>query len=161
MLFRIASINAKRSLTRSASTTTGSVPTFTSLQSSWKTLAQEEKASLYNKVLEAQKGDWKALDLEQKKAAYWIAFGPHGLRKAPLEKGDGKKVYAGVFAVIAVSAGLFQLIRQAGQPTPHTFTKEWQEATNERMKEQKANPLTGISSEGYEGKGFVSFTKEE
>jgi cytochrome c oxidase subunit 4 len=35
------------------------------------------------------------------------------------------------------------------------MTTEWQEATNEYMKGQKANPITGISSEGYKGKGFV------
>ncbi|ORY05449.1 cytochrome c oxidase subunit IV [Basidiobolus meristosporus CBS 931.73] len=159
MFFRSTSLLAKQPLTRYASTS--SVPNLSSIQNSWKSLAHEEKVSLYNKVLEAQKGDWKALSLDQKKAAYWIAFGPHGLRKAPLEKGDGKKVFAGVAAVIGISGGLFYLIRLAGQPTPHTFTKEWQEATNERMKEQKANPISGISSEGYQGKGFVSFTKEE
>ncbi|KAK9763908.1 Cytochrome c oxidase subunit 5B, mitochondrial [Basidiobolus ranarum] len=159
MFARIASVNAKRALSRSASTT--STPALTNIRSSWKTLAQEEKVNIYNKILEAQKGDWKALSLDEKKAAYWIAFGPHGLRKPPLEKGDGMKVFLGVVAVTAVSAGLFQLIRQAGQPTPHTFTKEWQEATNEKMKEQKSNPFTGIASEDYKGSGFLHFTKEE
>ncbi|KAK9763229.1 Cytochrome c oxidase subunit 5B, mitochondrial [Basidiobolus ranarum] len=159
MFARIASVNAKRALTRSASTT--STPALANIRDSWKTMAQEEKIKLYNQILEAQQGNWKALSLEQQKAAYWISFGPHGLRKPPLEKGDGMKVLAGVVAVVAVSAGLFQLIRKAGQPTPHTFTKEWQEATNERMKEQKSNPISGIASEGYKGKGYVSFTKEE
>jgi len=35
------------------------------------------------------------------------------------------------------------------------MTKEWQEDTNKKMLAQKANPITGISSEGYKGKGFV------
>lgn len=35
------------------------------------------------------------------------------------------------------------------------MTKEWQEASNERGREQKQNPITGISSDGYKGKGHV------
>ncbi|ORY01941.1 cytochrome c oxidase subunit IV [Basidiobolus meristosporus CBS 931.73] len=159
MFARLITVNAKRALARSASTT--STPALANIRSSWKTMAQEEKVNLYNHLLEAQKGDWKALSLDQQRAAYWLSFGPHGVRKAPLEKGDGKKVFGGVVAVIGISAGLFYLIRLAGQPTPHTFTKEWQEATNEKMKEQKSNPITGISSEDYNGKGYLSFTKEE
>jgi len=33
--------------------------------------------------------------------------------------------------------------------TPRTFTKEYQEATNERAIEQKMNPITGEKSDGY------------
>ena len=64
-------------------------------------------------------------------------------------------------------------------PPPKTLTKEWQEASNERAREAKLDPITGayrfltkfldltracvdralchlgISSEGYSGKGFV------
>ncbi len=35
------------------------------------------------------------------------------------------------------------------------MTREWQEAANEKLKEQKANPFTGIYSEGYTGKGQI------
>ena len=38
---------------------------------------------------------------------------------------------------------------------PHTMTPEWQEQTNEYLKSQKSNPITGISSEGYKGKGYL------
>jgi len=61
-------------------------------------------------------------------------------------------------------------------PPPKTITKEWEEASNERAKELKINPISGpytfltfirffswsvtvllgISSEGYSGKGFVT-----
>ena len=40
-------------------------------------------------------------------------------------------------------------------PVPRTLNKEWQEATNEKLLAQKSNPLTGISSAGYKGKGYV------
>ncbi|KAF3924154.1 hypothetical protein AA313_de0206256 [Arthrobotrys entomopaga] len=42
----------------------------------------------------------------------------------------------------------------ARQP-PKTMTKEWQEMSNEYLKGQKAEPITGISSEGYKGPGMV------
>ncbi|EDN09792.1 predicted protein [Histoplasma mississippiense (nom. inval.)] len=35
------------------------------------------------------------------------------------------------------------------------MTKEWQEATNEYAKREKMDPITGISSEGYSGKGHI------
>jgi cytochrome c oxidase subunit 4 len=38
---------------------------------------------------------------------------------------------------------------------PKTLTPEWEEATNEYLKEQKSNPISGIGSEGYQGKGYV------
>lgn len=42
-----------------------------------------------------------------------------------------------------------------GQETPHTISKEWEEATNEYLKSQNSNPISGISSEGYKGTGYV------
>ena len=45
-----------------------------------------------------------------------------------------------------------------GEEKPLTTTKEWEEATNEYLREQKSNPITGISSEGYKGKGYVTIT---
>ena len=35
------------------------------------------------------------------------------------------------------------------------MTQEWQEQSNERAREEKLNPITGISSEGYKGEGMV------
>jgi cytochrome c oxidase subunit 4 len=34
------------------------------------------------------------------------------------------------------------------------MTKEWKEAENEYVRKQNANPISGISSEGYKGKGM-------
>ncbi|CEJ04145.1 Putative Cytochrome c oxidase subunit IV [Rhizopus microsporus] len=66
------------------------------------------------------------------------------------------KVFGGVSGVIAASAALFYVIRLNGQETPKTISKEWEEATNEYLKSQNSNPITGISSEGYKGKGYVT-----
>lgn len=49
----------------------------------------------------------------------------------------------------------FYIIRMAGRPAPKTMTKEWQESSNEYLKSQNVEPITGVSSEGYKGPGMV------
>lgn len=49
--------------------------------------------------------------------------------------------------------------RQLGGEVPSTMTKEWQEASNEYARANKINPISGISSENYQGTGFVSGSK--
>ncbi|KAI9314520.1 cytochrome c oxidase subunit IV [Dichotomocladium elegans] len=129
--------------------------TIQNLESRWNTLSTAEQNTIAKQLEEAQKADWKVLSTEEKKAAYYIAFGPHGPR-APLTKpGHTGKVVGGVAAVLAASGALFYAIRLGGEEKPKTFTKEWQEATNEYLKSQNSNPISGISSEGYKGKGYL------
>ncbi|KAG7120102.1 Cytochrome c oxidase subunit 5 like protein [Verticillium longisporum] len=97
---------------------------------------------------------WQELTLQEKKAAYWIAFGPHGPRAAD-PAGEGSRVFFGTLAAVGASLAIFGVIRLFAKPPPPTMTKEWQEASNEVLKNQKADPLTGISSEGYAGVGQV------
>lgn len=126
------------------------------IETRWKTLSTAEQNTIAKQLEEAQKGDWKSLSLDEKKAAYYIAFGAHGPREPITKPGHAMKVVAGVSGVLAVSGALFYAIRVNGQETPVTTTKEWEEATNEYLKSQKSNPITGISSEGYKGTGYVS-----
>ncbi|KAG6889847.1 hypothetical protein C0992_003826 [Termitomyces sp. T32_za158] len=58
--------------------------------------------------------------------------------------------------LVAVAGGLFATARYFAPPPPKTISKEWEEATNARALEMKLNPITGISSEDYKGKGFVT-----
>ena len=44
----------------------------------------------------------------------------------------------------------------SAQPAPKTLTKEYQEQMTARAKETKQNPISGIASEGYKGKGHVA-----
>ncbi|KAI9276911.1 cytochrome c oxidase subunit IV [Phascolomyces articulosus] len=125
------------------------------LETRWKTLSTAEQNTIAKQLEEAQKGDWKVLSTEEKKAAYYVAFGPHGPREPITQPGHTGKVLGGVAAVLAASAGLFYVIRVNGAEKPQTFTKEWQEATNEYLKSQNSNPISGISSEGYKGTGYV------
>lgn len=38
---------------------------------------------------------------------------------------------------------------------PKTMTTDWQEKSNEYLKEQRVEPLTGFAAEDYKGKGMV------
>ncbi|KAI1045201.1 hypothetical protein LB505_004971 [Fusarium chuoi] len=86
--------------------------------------------------------------------AYWIAFGPHGPRAVD-PPGTGARVAWGVFIGLAASVALFGAVRVVAKPAPYTMTQEYQEETNEFLKNQKSDPFTGITSPGYAGKGMV------
>jgi cytochrome c oxidase subunit 4 len=113
--------------------------------------------------------------------AYWIAFGAHGPRKET-PKGEGWKVFSKVTQLVAVSVALFYSTRFFAGSPPRTMTKEWQEASNEYalvrsllyislsiyvyvltilLQREKMDPITGISSEGYQGEGFVQSAPEK
>lgn len=84
--------------------------------------------------------------------AYFISFGPHGPRAPLLPAGSTTKTFVGVAGLVGAAFALFYFIRHNGKETPKTMNKEWQQATNERLLEQKVNPITGLSSENYKGK---------
>ncbi|KAJ3500395.1 hypothetical protein NMY22_g19274 [Coprinellus aureogranulatus] len=132
-----------------------SLSAWANVEAQWTKLSEEEQAAVHEQLEAVQQKDWKELSLEEKKAAYYVAFGPHGPRAPSSQPGDGYKIVGSV-AVLVAAAGLLAFgVRQFAQPTAHTMTKEWQEASNERAKEMKLNPITGITSEGYKGTGFV------
>ncbi|KAK3078495.1 Cytochrome c oxidase polypeptide 5, mitochondrial [Coniosporium uncinatum] len=56
---------------------------------------------------------------------------------------------------VGASAVLFFGTRVFARGSPKTMTKEWQEASNEYLKGQNSEPITGVSSEGYVGPGMV------
>ncbi|KAJ7126569.1 cytochrome c oxidase subunit IV-domain-containing protein [Mycena crocata] len=134
---------------------TAAIP-LSNIEAQWSMLSSDEKTSVAEQLEELQKRDWKSLSGDEKKAAYYVAFGPHGKRKPIHEKGDGFKIFAGTAGLCGIAVALFYAIRGVSPPPPKTFDKEWQEAMNARAIEQKMNPITGISSEGYKGKGFVT-----
>ncbi|PGH18875.1 hypothetical protein AJ79_00291 [Helicocarpus griseus UAMH5409] len=141
---------------RSMATTEHAIanPTLAGIEKRWEAMPPQEQAELWMQLRDRMKVDWHEMTLQEKKAAYWIAFGPHGPR-AETPKGEGFKVFIQVLKYVAISAGVFYATRLFAQPPPRTMTKEWQEATNEYAKREKMDPITGISSEGYTGKGFV------
>ncbi|TQS31758.1 hypothetical protein Golomagni_07951 [Golovinomyces magnicellulatus] len=85
---------------------------------------------------------------------YWIAFGPHGPRAVD-PPGTNARIAWGVALGVLASVAIFSGIRMAAKPAPATMTKEYQEKSNELLIQQKSDPITGITSEGYSGKGVV------
>lgn len=113
--------------------------------------------------------------------AYWIAFGPHGPRALP-PPGENWYVFRLTMLGVGISFLLFWAIRSQARPAPKTMNAQYQEMTNEYLKvsyahkhasginllissfivlimlfrkNQKTEPITGVSSEGYVGKGMV------
>ncbi|KAJ4410939.1 Cytochrome c oxidase subunit 5B, mitochondrial [Gnomoniopsis sp. IMI 355080] len=160
----LSKINRKSTTTtlisRAAASTTASSghaisnPTLANIEKRWEGMPLQEQAELWMALRDRMKENWSDLTIQEKKAAYWIAFGPHGPRaEAPPD--EGKKVALGVFVGVFASLVIFASTRMFAKPAPHTMNKEWQEAANEYLKEQKAEPFTGYSSPDYKGKGQV------
>ena len=102
--------------------------------------------------------------MSHRAAAYYVAFGPHGPRTPVSPPGQGLKVFLYTMGLVGV-AGLISLgVRSRGMcflarartlflaltfflsvapPPPKTLTREWQEASNERGREQHLDPITG------------------
>jgi len=129
-------------------------PTLANIEKRWETMPPQEQADLWMSLRDRMKVDWHELTLQEKKAAYWIAFGPHGPRSLP-PPGEGWKIFSYTAAGLVAAFGLMWLARANAKPAPKTMTKEYQEATNEYLKAQKSEPITGLSSEGYKGVGHV------
>ncbi|PWY94093.1 cytochrome c oxidase polypeptide 5, mitochondrial [Aspergillus sclerotioniger CBS 115572] len=140
--------------TRAASEHAISNPTLAGIEKRWEAMPPQEQADLWMQLRDRMKVDWHQMTLQEKKAAYWISFGPHGPRTLP-PKGENLKIFVKVVQLTLVSFGIFYVIHLFAKPQPKTMSKEWQEASNEYALQEKINPIYGISSEGYEGKGFV------
>ncbi|KAJ2770936.1 cytochrome c oxidase [Coemansia nantahalensis] len=106
------------------------------------------------RLCDIMKADWHKVSLEDKRAVFYATYGLHSRRRPRGKPGDNWKVFGAVVGI----AGLAYVISTAMRnsiPKPRTMTREWQEASNEYAKKHNMNPISGISSEGYKGKGFV------
>ncbi|ORY31984.1 cytochrome c oxidase subunit IV-domain-containing protein [Naematelia encephala] len=135
--------------------TNASAPLLANIEASWDSLPAEERYQVYDQLAELNKKDWKEWTIDEKKAAYYISFGPWGPRKPLHGPNHGLKVTAIAGGTIAASLGVFGLIRAMAPPPPKTMTREYQEETNEYMRTNNINPIYGVASEDYKGKGMV------
>ncbi|KZP18300.1 cytochrome c oxidase subunit IV [Athelia psychrophila] len=140
----------------STATKAQSVIPLSNVEAQWATMNAEDKALVHQQIDALQKKDWKELSIDERKASYYVAFGPHGPRTPTNKPGDNLKIALATIGLSAIAGAVFLGFRALGPAPPRTITKEWEEAANERGKELKLNPITGIASEGYTGKGFVS-----
>ncbi|CAG8094115.1 unnamed protein product [Penicillium salamii] len=148
----VAPLNALQ--TRAASDHAISNPTLASIEKRWEGMPPQEQAELWMQLRDRMKVDWHQMTLQEKKAAYYIAFGAHGPR-AQTPKGEGIRVLGKVAQLTAAAVAVFFTIHYFAGPKPGTMSKEWQEASNEYALRENMNPIHGISKPGYEGKGFV------
>ncbi|KAF9179559.1 Cytochrome c oxidase subunit 5A, partial [Haplosporangium sp. Z 767] len=100
----------QRRCASTTATTTSEIP-LANLELRWKTLSATEQGSLAKHLEQIQAGDWTKMTLEQKKAAYWVAFGPHGARTPLTGPNHGLKVFVGTTAVVGAGGALFLWIR--------------------------------------------------
>lgn len=135
-------------------------PTLAGIEKRWEKMPPQEQAVLWMQLRDRMKVDWHEMTLQEKKVAWWISFGPHGPR-AETPPGEWGRVFLYTGIGCAISVVLFMFIHSFARPPPRTMTKEWQEATNEYLKAEKSNPIYGISSEGYSGKGYVQSKPEK
>ncbi|KAF2878300.1 cytochrome c oxidase subunit IV-domain-containing protein [Massariosphaeria phaeospora] len=118
-------------------------PTLANIEKRWEDMPPQEQADLWMSLRDRMKVDWKEMTMQEKKAAYYIAFGPHGPRRPP-PPDEGRKVFFLSAALIAGSVLVFAFVRLFANPVrPRTMTKEWQEATEEYFKKQGTEPITG------------------
>ncbi|THZ89037.1 hypothetical protein D6C84_00383 [Aureobasidium pullulans] len=151
-------------------------PTLANIEKRWEAMPPQEQADLWMALRDRMKVDWTEMTLQEKKAdrdmfnwvfktssdtsfraAYWIAFGPHGPR-AQTPPGEGKQVFWYTMGGLGVTAVLFFGIRAGARGSPPTMTKEYQEASDAYLKENNVEPITGISAEDYKG-GFMVQSK--
>jgi len=154
-LTRSLAAAANASTITSSSSSSSAVIPLSNVEAQWEKLTVDEQLTVHQQLEELQKKDWKTLSLDEKKAAYYVAFGPHGPRADLHPPGSVPKIIASTLALVALGGVLYGAARHFGGETK-TMTKEWQEASNERAVEMNINPISGISSEGYSGKGFVT-----
>ncbi|KAG9236139.1 mitochondrial cytochrome c oxidase-like protein subunit V [Amylocarpus encephaloides] len=135
-------------------------PTLANIEKRWESMPPNEQAELWMSLRDRMKTNWVEMTLQEKKAAYYIAFGAHGPRSVT-PPGEGWKVAGYTALGVGVSFVIFVAIRMAAGPAPLTMNREYQEATNEYLKAQNSEPLSGISSEGYVGKGQVQSSPKQ
>jgi len=154
----VASSAFSRRMATAAATpsSSSSVIPLSNVEAQWEAMNKDDQLTVHRQLEEIQKKDWKTLSIDEKKAAYYVAFGPHGPRKPASPPGENLKILIWTLGLIGVSGAIFGFTRTFAPPPPKTMTKEWQEAENERAKDLKLNPITGITSEDYKGPGFVT-----
>ncbi|BFZ19615.1 hypothetical protein BsWGS_22654 [Bradybaena similaris] len=98
------------------------------------------------KLREKEKGDWKKLSLEDKKALYRASFcQTYSEINAPT--GEWKILLAAVLLATAGSGWLMMYMKKFVYPAPvRTLNPEWQEQSLQRMLDQGQGAIMGVSS---------------
>lgn len=106
----------------------------------------KENTSDVMALREKEKGDWKNLTLEEKKALYRASFcQTFAEMKAPT--GEWKSVLAAIFTALALTGWIIIYMKNfVYSDMPHTITREWQEAQMNKMLAQGQGRVEGLAS---------------
>ncbi|KAG7010117.1 cytochrome c oxidase polypeptide 5 [Physcia stellaris] len=151
-------ISTQQQQTRQASSSHAiSNPTLAGIEKRWEVMPPQEQADLWMALRDRMKIDWHDLTMQEKKAASVSILDRIRTPRAPLPPppGEGKMIFKYVSIAIGVSFILFAFTRSMARPAPKTMNAQYQEMTNEYLRNQNTEPITGVSSEGYKGKGMV------
>ncbi|KAJ3415973.1 Cytochrome c oxidase subunit 5A [Chytridiales sp. JEL 0842] len=114
------------------------------IETRWGKLPEAEQGAIADKLSAVQKGDWKKMTLDEKRAAYFIAYGPYGAR-SPSDPALKWSVAAWSTVFVGLAAGLW-VYTSSMKPKLRTMTPEWK-AEEERISiEEKQNPYKGAYS---------------
>ncbi|KAK9466646.1 cytochrome c oxidase polypeptide 5A mitochondrial [Lipomyces arxii] len=118
-------------------------PLIANLPARWESLPVEEQVRLTTLIWERQKQPWTELTLNEKKASFYVSYGPWGPRKPMHKKYDGFRIFGGVVLGVAAAVAIFAIAREFAAPPPKTMTKEWQEASDKLYKDGFIEPFSG------------------
>ncbi|KAJ3199548.1 Cytochrome c oxidase subunit 5A [Entophlyctis luteolus] len=126
---------------RAALSTRASAISIANIETRWGKLPEAEQGAIADRIAVAEKGDWKNMSLEEKRAAYYIAYGAHGARN-PKDPNLTKAVMAWSSVFFALSVGMY-FYWETQKPVIRTMTPEWKAAEDARAIELKQNPFSG------------------
>lgn len=108
-------------------------------------MSVEEQKDIISQLAERQKGPWLELTDSEKKAAHYISYGTWGPRKPIHPDGEWTKIFTGVAGALVVATCLFFVGQYFSEGLGVTMNREWQEKSDEILKEKKSNPFRGYS----------------
>jgi len=77
------------------------------LESRWPKLPEAEQGAIAETIYAKERGDWKNMSLEEKRASYFIAYGDYGAR-TPRNPAHKYRVAGWVSFIFLTSVGLWQ-----------------------------------------------------
>ncbi|KAK2148273.1 hypothetical protein LSH36_506g02050 [Paralvinella palmiformis] len=96
---------------------------------------------------EKEKGDWKKLSVEEKKALYRSSFCQTFAEFDDAPTGEWKSIIGlALMGIVVTGWCLIAVHQMAYDRLPVTITEEWKEKMVEHMVRQGQNPLQGVSS---------------
>ena len=100
--------------------------------------------ALLCKNADLQAGPWTAMSREEKKAAYYLAWGPVEQPNSEFNQ----KVLLYTLGFLGLTVGIYYTLLKyfRSQKELPTLTPEWKEATRKRLIRERAQPYTGESA---------------